>query len=187
MRLTVCLPSTGDLLRDHSEVCNSSVCFYITLWALLHDPFLLLSFFKYTYFHFFCLYFGLNATKQSIKKKTTTMDYQAVNAVCAEDAQQNNNRNKCDVLYIFLYNYFFSIQMTVIYTYRYNFCSFNQRLIQTRTTCENVVKHSMKEMWDIFPGWNVSLWNRYLKGTFTGGKQTQLLKDTVAECINSPS
>lgn len=36
----------------------------------------------------------------------------------------------------------------------------------------------MKEMWDIFPGWNVSLWNRYLKGTFTGGKQTQLLKDT---------
>lgn len=46
MRLTVCLPSTGDLLRDHSEVCTSSVCFYITLWALLHDPFLLLSFFN---------------------------------------------------------------------------------------------------------------------------------------------
>lgn len=36
----------GDLLRDHSEVCTSSVCFYITLWALLHDPFLLLSFFN---------------------------------------------------------------------------------------------------------------------------------------------
>lgn len=69
MRLTVCLPSTGDLLRDHSEVCNSSVCFYITLWALLHDPFLLLSFFNIQIsILFFFLYFGLNATKESIKK-----------------------------------------------------------------------------------------------------------------------
>lgn len=34
---------------------------------------------------------------------------------------------------------------------------------------------------------NVSLWNRYLKHTCTLGKYRQLVKDTVAECINSTS
>lgn len=76
MRLTVCLPSTGDLLRDHSEVCTSSVCFYITLWALLHDPFLLLSFFNIQISILFFSLFWLECNKREhLKKKATTMDY----------------------------------------------------------------------------------------------------------------
>lgn len=180
MRLTVCLPSTGDLLRDHSEVCTLSVCFYITLWASLHDPFLLLSFFNIQIsilFFFFIL--AWMQQKRAFKKRQQPWIIRLLMLYVPRMPSRTItgiNVTFCMFSYITI---FFFLSRWQSFTHIVT--------IQTRTTCENVVKHSMKEMWDIFPGWNVSLWNRYLKGTFTGGKQTQLLKDTVAECINSPS